>query len=647
MRPRRRSNTRLATAVLLGLAALAATVAVAIAAAPAAAPAGGQARAPRSAALTSLDSCDGLRAYYARHRRAVRSYGYVGMPAEGGIATDEVPTAPPGGAPTPAPSAPTSSPTNVQEVGVDEPDIVKAAGSTIFTVDGDTLRAVDASADTPVLAGTLKLPQGPGEDASVSDYQLLLAGDRLLAIGSSYAYAVPVADGVVGPDIAYASPSEMIVAEIDISDPAAMHVVRSMSVEGSYVSARLTGSTVRLVTSDYPSPGVLDAESGHGRALVPKMTIRDRTTGKRRRAKLVRCDAVSHPSRFAGAEMVSVLTIDMQRGLPAVDVDSVLTDGQIVYASPTALYVATERWMDPAPDAAEPPSSTVDTEIHRFDISDPDSTAYVASGKVSGYMLSQWSMSEQDGLLRVASTSSPPFTDDGDQVGDSESFVTVLAADGDRLTQVGKVGGLGRGEQIYAVRFIGDAGYVVTFHQVDPLYTLDLSDPTAPRVVGELKIPGYSAYLHPVGPGLLLGIGQDAGAGGQTSGLQASLFDVSDPANPVRIDREAFGAGSSSEVEYDHHAFSWFDADALAILPLDSYSYSYGTSGEFHGAVGLRVDPGGADPLGRVAKISHGSSYESQIRRSLELGDRVYTVAADGIADYDPATLALLGSLAY
>jgi hypothetical protein len=246
----------------------------------------------------------------------------------------------------------------------------------------------------------------------------------------------------------------------------------------------------------------------------------------------------------------------------------------------------------------------------------------------------------------VASTTSPPFTEDGPS-GESESFVSVLAADGDQLREVGKVGGLGRGEQIYAVRFIGDAGYVVTFRQVDPLYTLDLSDPTAPRVVGELKIPGYSAYLHPVGPGLLLGVGQDASATGQTSGLQASLFDVSDPANPVRIDRESFGAGSSSEVEYDHHAFSFFDADALAMLPLDSYAYSAGTSSEFHGAVGLRIDPGGADPLGRIAKISNGTSYESQVRRTLELGGRVYTVASDGIAGYDPATLAPLGSLAY
>jgi hypothetical protein len=339
--------------------------------------------------------------------------------------------------------------------------------------------------------------------------------------------------------------------------------------------------------------------------------------------------------------MLSVSTIDLTQGLPAVDVDSVLTDGDIVYASPTALYVSTERWLDPS--GGDEPSTGVVTEIHRFDISDPDATAYTGSGTVDGYMLSQWSMSEQDGILRVASTTSPPFDQTGTQQGESESFITDLATTGGGLTRVGRVGGLGKGEQIYAVRFIGDVGYVVTFRQVDPLYTVDLSDPTAPRVAGELKLPGYSAYLHPVGDGLLLGIGQDADASGRTLGLQASLFDVSDPANPVRVDSEGFGAGASSEVEYDHHAFAWFAGDSLAVLPIDAY---YGST-EFHGAAGLRVSPGAADPLGRVAKVSRGSDYTDAVRRTVELGGHVYTVAATGIDEYDPATMSTLGSLDY
>ena len=252
-------------------------------------------------------------------------------------------------------------------------------------------------------------------------------------------------------------------------------------------------------------------------------------------------------------------------------------------------------------------------------------------------MLSQWSMSEQDGILRVASTTTPPWnaaTAAGPPK--SDNFVTSLATDGATLSEVGRLGGLGEGEQIYAVRFIGDVGYVVTFRQVDPLFVLDLSDPAAPAVVGELKVPGYSAYLHPVGDGYLLGVGQDVSADGVPEGVQVSLFDVSNPAAPTLVDQEGFAGDSYTEVEYDHHAFSYFPDQALAAIPIESYS---GPEGEFYGAAGLRVDPGGADPLGRIAKISHGPGYGAQITRTLLVGDTFYALSPKGLGAYDPTTL--------
>ena len=436
----------------------------------------------------------------------------------------------------------------------------------------------------------------------------------------------------VSSELAYLNRPRTVLAEVDVSDPSALRMVRTMTFEGSYVSARLTGSTVRLVSSDYPS--VVFAHRGHGRRLLPGVTLRNRATGERRRATLGGCGDVSVPSRFAGGQLLSVLTIDLRRGLPPVDVDSVFSGGETVYASPTSLYVATERWTM----GADGSGSTVSTQIHRFDTTDPDSTDYVASGRVTGYMLSQWSMSESDGVLRVASTTSPPWNADGSQQGDSQSFVTELATDGDRLRDVGRVGDLGRGEDIYAVRFIGDLGYVVTFRQVDPLYVLDLSDPTAPRAVGQLKIPGYSAYLHPVGRGLLLGVGREVGPGGVPGGVQASLFDVSDPTSPVRLDREDFGDASNTEVEYDHHAFTWLDDGSLALMPIDAYR---GDGTTTHYLAGLRVTPGGADALGRVAKPLAG------VRRTLELGGLVYAVGDHGVTAYEPATLDRVASLAY
>lgn len=160
---------------------------------------------------------------------------------------------------------------------------------------------------------------------------------------------------------------------------------------------------------------------------------------------------------------------------------------------------------------------------------------------IPGSVLNQYSLSEHVGRLRVASTE--------DLTRESESFVTVLS--GDRLARVGGVGGLGRGERIYAVRFAGEKGYVVTFRQTDPLYTLDLSNPADPRVRGELKIPGYSAYLHPVAEDRLLGVGQDTTEEGRTKGAQVSLFDVSDLATPRRLAVADLGEYSTSSAEFD------------------------------------------------------------------------------------------------
>ncbi len=332
--------------------------------------------------------------------------------------------------------------------------------------------------------------------------------------------------------------------------------------------------------------------------------------------------------------MLSVVTIDLAKGLPAIDTDAVVAGGEVVYSSPSSLFVATQRWL--SPEAQAEAISGVRTQIHRFDVSDPSATSYVATGAVDGFMLSQWSMSEHEGVLRVASTTSPPWTQGG-EIGESESFVTTLATAGDRLVEVGRVGGIGRGEQIYAVRFIGDAGYVVTFRQVDPLYTLDLSDAAKPRVAGELKIPGYSAYLHPVGDGLLLGVGQDANEDGVTTGVQVSLFDVSDPAAPTRLSQVGLGKATTTEVEYDHHAFTYVAETGLVVLPLEDWD---ATAAGFYGAVGVRVD--GAGALASTERTSHGG-YDAAIRRCVVVDGRLFTVSAKAIAEHDPGTLDQFG----
>lgn len=305
-----------------------------------------------------------------------------------------------------------------------------------------------------------------------------------------------------------------------------------------------------------------------------------------------------------------------------------MTDGQLVYASTTGLYVATQQWLDWEEIASIGRGpGRIETVIHKFATDEPRRTEYRASGAVRGTLLNQFSMSEHERYLRVASTEQPSWWDEG-PARQSQSFVTVLAEDGDELREVGRVGSLGKDEQIYAVRFIGDVGYVVTFRQVDPLYTVDLSDPTNPRVRGELKILGYSAYLHPVGDGLLLGVGQDASRQGRIRGTQISLFDISDLDDPTRLHAEGLGQDTHSEVEYDHHAFLWWPARSLAVLPVSGYSFDERASETWtSSAIGAEVtrDRG----IERVSSVSHPG--REPVRRSLVIGDRLFTVSEAGV----------------
>jgi hypothetical protein len=565
--------------------------------------------------------------------------------------------------------------TNVQEASVDEPDKVKTNGDHIFTTHADpetgrlTLIAVATDGGRPRRVGSVALPEGAGAD-------LLLAGDRLLAFGMG---GMAFGRGAA-VDMAYPAGGGQgtTVTIVDVGDPVRMRVADVVKLDGSYTSARMVGGIVRMVVNtwtgqrvDFAQPeqptavAAREAISANKKVVretkiedwLPRFAIEDASGKVRTEGPLTTCDSTFRPKAFSGFSTTSVVTIDPAKPDPR-DSASVLGSGGTVYASADNLYVATMNWEEPRPlpveDGGGPdapmiaPVDPAKTLLHRFDISDTTRAQYAASGEVRGSVLNQWSLSEHGGHLRVATTEDTgQLTKEG--VPSTSSYVTTFRANDAKLTQVGQISNLGKGERIYGVRFIGDVGYVVTFRQVDPLHVIDLSDAAKPRLLGELKIPGYSAYLHPVGDGLLLGVGQDVDE--ETSrqlGTQLSLFDVSDPAKPTRIDQVRVD-NASTPIEWDHHAFTWWEARRLAIVPVSRYgeviAEPVAPDGReiapqqiesLHVAIGYTVADGKLTEVGRASHRRHVSEEGlAQIDRSIVIGDAVFTLSQAGVMSND------------
>jgi hypothetical protein len=399
-------------------------VLVLIAGVPAAAPAAE----PRSkpARLKTFASCDSLLRF--ARANALRTG------AVGGIAPR--PSAPlpiesrEGDAPAPALPTPAAgagddfSTTNVQEAGIDEPDLIKTDGTTVFAVAGDALHAIEVGRDAPRLRDTLDLSGGHG-------HALLLHEGRALVISQAFPGPVPVDGGPARPvtSAPAGDPPATILTEVDVRDPAAMRVVRTVRAEGSYTSARLTGATARVVLTAAPelaAPTRAAIRASRLATWLPRGVVTTERTGRRRGRRLVPCSSIRRPRAFSGLAVLTVLTIDMDRGLPWVDADAIMSDAHIVYGSPDSLYVATQRWIDPTTPVDGLPASAT-TQIHRFDAAGAGSTSYRATGEVPGHLLNQFSLSEHDGVLRVASTEEPVWLG-GEERSDAGSASTPCAS---------------------------------------------------------------------------------------------------------------------------------------------------------------------------------------------------------------------------
>jgi uncharacterized secreted protein with C-terminal beta-propeller domain len=594
----------------------------------AAAGGGGGAAFALTGALKPFPTCDTVLEYFKDH-----APDYLIERAGGPMTTDQAGTAErraavPNASGTAAESEtapPEYSTTNVQEAGFDEPDIVKTDGDRIVAVARARVHLIDANGGRMRLRTTLP-------ETMVRN--VFLSGTRLLVFS---------AQAVQSSDAGSRWPGQQAVLTMyDISNISDPELVATLTIDGDVLDARLVGTQVRVTTVsspdvDAPSPvytpdgGISQKSKDELRAAVantnvddwiPTYTLQDRAGANVSKGRLVDCANLARPDRFSGLDTVAVSSFDMASALQSRMTVGVIAGGQQVYATDISTYVSTTEWSRDG--------SPATTSLHKFVTAQSGASTYKGSGEVPGTLLNQYAMSEYEGVLRVASTvSERRGWVNARQT--TEGLVTTLHEQGGALRQLGQVGGLGRqdNESIRAVRFIEKRGYVVTFRQTDPLYVLDLRDAAAPKVVGELKIPGYSGYLHPIGENLLLGVGQSGvssgnipvpSRGGQI-GVQFSLFDISDPAFPRRIDTQTYGGGSAA-AEFDPKAFLYWQPRNLIIAPMNLHGDFRG-QGAFSGVVLLRATKDGLSELGRLGSTE---TYGS-VNRSLVIGDTVYMLS--------------------
>ncbi|MEI6729403.1 MAG: beta-propeller domain-containing protein [bacterium] len=502
--------------------------------------------------------------------------------------------------------------TNNQVQGVQEGDIVQTDGNLIYTLNKNKLSV------TSFNDGKLKLEVSVDINSQISDdysklnpreyinirppssftaKQLQLTGDKqtLILIGSSmggpqgYGQTTVISFDLGSKGlqkILKEKPSDKIVNNWNYKS--------GWTLSGSLSQSRLIDSKLVLVNnsgtgfSQY-SGNISKSQIESSVPTISEINSKLSQTG---------CDTINYVSPLTSiSNYTSVFTLNFDEQSPKISTSTIVSSNQITYMSQRNLYLTQSN-------------SNSTTTIFKFN-STQQGLKYQTSGKVFGTPLNQFSLDEYQDNLRIATNLSSTNncsvsrTDQSCVSTGSGNFITVLDED---LKAIGRTQSLAQGERIYSVRFLGPKGYFVTFRQTDPLYTFDLSDPFNPKVTGELKIPGFSNYLHPVGDGYLLGIGQESDSQ-FGRGVKISLFDVRDPADPKEVDKKVIGlSGSSTLVQTDHKAFLWDAKRNLLSLPINVYTADDKSSSKltFQGSYVYKIDfEKGLNLIGRISHIDY------------------------------------------
>jgi hypothetical protein len=576
----------------------------------------------------------------------------------------------PGSTTVAADSAPGHSQTNTQVAGVDEGDIIENDGRHLYVLSRNELLIVDAQdPDSPAVVSRTTIEGSP-----LAEY----LHDGTLTVVSSVWTAPDVSgstNAIVRLNMRHAGQVQVTV--FDVADPTAPRLVSSTRIDGAYVDSRMVAGRLALVLQNDllagywgGAPVFMPARVPDGSRVAAPSSISDAGLARQiRQAPVVqmlptwtttevhadgtsttssqqlvsRPQDVLCPAMGDEVNLTSIVLIDVHAPRPGLAGATSVIGGYAssLHMNAEDLYVFSPRWESLRGER---------TDVQRFDITGA-APRFVASGSFAGHLLNQFSADDHGEFLRVAVTNTTfePSTAEPAVPGDSGGTVVslpimpwnmnrsnaihVLATQGDSLAVVGSVADIAPGESIMSARFVGDRAYLVTFEQVDPLFVIDLSTPTAPRITGELKVPGFSRFLQPLEEGFLLGIGRDADPEtGRTRGLKVSLFDVRDASAPTEVDTflvdQPAESWSWSNAEWDHHALGFFPELDVVALPVQSYAMvaaappdGLPTWQSRSGVVVLDIDPAtGITELGTV-------EHDSHLLRTARIGSTLYSVA--------------------
>jgi inhibitor of cysteine peptidase len=530
------------------------------------------------------------------------------------------------------------SKTNTQVQGVDEADIVKTDGTYIYYLTNEKLTIINTeNASQMKEMSTIKF------DETFTPEEIFLNNDKIIVIGKRYEY--DKTERKIGIDEDYLYPNYMdktyTSAKLyNVKDKINPTLERTVEVEGDYLTARMIGSNVYIASNKYMYYAYICNTYKSTELNEDDFKPHYLDTATSNETKSINFDCIYYIPEFEDTNYLNIVAFNITNNQEA-NVESYLGAGEEIYASKENLYVTKTKY-----DYERKNKTSITTEIYKFNLNNANCT-FAKAGDVPGSVLNQFSMDECNGYFRIATTDSTSWN--------SESNTNNLYVLNENLETIGKIEGLAKGERIYSVRFMGNRAYMVTFVETDPLFVIDLSNPTTPTVLGELKIPGYSKYLHPYDETHLIGIGEDTevvnyGYGDRvvTNGMKMAMFDVTDPNNPQELYNVKIGEkGTYSELLYNHKALLFSKEKNIIAFPISITENDYKVT--FQGAIvyGVSLEKG----FELKTKISNSATdYDryysrNRVERIIYIKDTLFTLSNGLIKAVDLNTFETKGSI--